>query len=83
MEKEILEFIAEKENKKQDFLQTDSNKTIVLPNLYGKSVTDAIAILSTLSLQVLFQGEGEKVVHQLQPEGTLLAEGDIVLLTLG
>lgn len=81
--KEILEFIAEKENKKQDFLQTDSNKTIVLPNLYGKSVTDAIAILSTLSLQVLFQGEGEKVVHQLQPEGTLLAEGDIVLLTLG
>lgn len=56
-------------------------KIIVMPNLIGESVDDAISELNELGLQVEVQGEGDVVLFQLPPEGTMLSKNSIVVIS--
>ena len=53
---------------------------IELPNLTGMTLTQAIKELNSLNLQYLLQGDGKFVTGQISPPGTLVCEGDVVLL---
>ena len=53
---------------------------IEVPNLIGKSLTEAVKILTSLGLQYLTMGEGEKVKDTIAAAGALVNVGDIVLL---
>lgn len=55
-------------------------KNIEMPNLIGKSLTEAVGTLSKLGLQFEIAGEGGTVVNQLPPAGTMLYKNAIVLL---
>jgi len=85
--KKVLEYVVEeieKVNLEQEaYKNAHARPTIIMPDLCGKSLADAVSALTGLGLQYLVQGEGDVVCKQLQPTGTLLADGDIVLLTLG
>jgi len=66
-----------------DSLEEDKKKleaNIVLPNLTGKSLTEAVTTLNSLGLQYLIQGNGKRVKAQISPPGTLVCAGDVVLL---
>ena len=53
---------------------------IPVPNLTGKSLTEAVTILNSLGLQYLTQGTGSRVTGQIAPPETKVCAGDIVLL---
>ena len=54
---------------------------VKMPNLIGKSLTDAAVILSQLNLDFELDGEdGEYVTSQLPPEGTKIAKGTTIVL---
>lgn len=53
---------------------------IKMPSLIGKTVTEASAILSSLKLQYLIDGEGDYVNSQIPAPESDICEGDIVLL---
>jgi len=53
---------------------------IELPNLTGMTLNEAVAILNSLGLQYLTQGEGKTVTGQISPPGTMVFSGDVVLL---
>ena len=55
-------------------------QTIELPNLSGKTLTEAVIALSKLGLQYLVQGNGKFVTAQISPPGTKVCAGDVVLL---
>ena len=55
-------------------------KTIVMPNVEGKSLADACSILKQLNLTVQISGEGSIVKKQLPPEGTMMFEYENVIL---
>lgn len=52
----------------------------VVPNLIGKTLTEAASILTEMGLQYLTMGEGSLVKDTIAAPGALVAEGDIVLL---
>ena len=56
---------------------------ILIPNLTGKSLTEAVQILNSLGLQYLIQGTGKTVTAQISPPGTMVCAGDVVLLIFG
>ena len=51
-----------------------------MPHLEGLSVSNAIAMLAKQNLRCEIDGQGGFVVKQLPPAGTILNEGDTVLL---
>lgn len=84
--KKVFEYIVNNIEKltleQEEYKNAHARSTIIMPELYGKSLTEAASLLSALGLQYLVQGDGDTICKQLQPAGTLMAEGDIVLLTL-
>ena len=63
-----------------DISQIDNQPNIEMPYVVGMSLADACASLKKLGLDVLLDKEGEVVIEQLPPEGTLLYLGEIVYL---
>lgn len=63
-----------------DITQLDNKPSIEMPYVVGMSLADACASLKKLGLDVLLDKEGEVVIEQLPPEGTLLYLGEIVYL---
>ncbi|MCR5553683.1 MAG: hypothetical protein K6F08_02970 [bacterium] len=57
-------------------------KTITLPNLVGKTKTEAVTELILLGLQYLISGDGNIVLGQLDEPGTLVYQNDIILLMM-
>ncbi len=53
---------------------------IVLPSLIGMTLAEAGSTLASLGLQYLVSGEGDYVTAQIAGPGTMVKEGDIVLL---
>ncbi len=77
----ILSSIFEtKAIKPNDSTQLDLKPTIIMPNIEGKTLTEACAEIKKLGLLVLFDGDGEYVLKQLPPSGTPLYLGEIVYL---
>ncbi len=56
--------------------------TIQLPSLIGMTLSEAGSTLSSLGLQYLVSGEGSVVSSTIAGPGTMLKEGDIVLLVM-
>lgn len=63
-----------------DITQLDNKPSIEMPYVVGMSLADACASLKKLGLDVLLDKEGEVVIEQLPPEGTMLYLGEIVYL---
>jgi len=68
----------ENENLKQDSKLYAND--IEVPNLVGKTLTEAVQILASLGLQYLTTGSGDHVTDQIASPGAFVSEGDIVLL---
>lgn len=68
--------------KKENLKEEDKlNKAdILLPDLTGKTLTEAVKIVSGLGLQYLTSGEGRFVKDQIAAPNSMVAAGDIVLL---
>lgn len=63
-----------------DITQLDNKPSIEMPYVVGMNLADACASLKKLGLDVLLDKEGEVVIEQLPPEGTMLYLGEIVYL---
>jgi len=67
-------------NLEEDLKQIE--KTIKMPNLIGKSLTEAISILNNLGLIYEIDGEGGIIKDQLPPAGTMLfKDANVILIT--
>ncbi len=55
-------------------------KNIELPTFIGMTISEAAATCAGLGLQYLVQGDGDYVTGQVAAPGTMVANGDIVLL---
>ena len=55
-------------------------KNIELPTFIGMTLTQAAKEIAKLGLQYLVQGDGDYVTNQIASPGTMVGEGDIVLL---
>ena len=51
-----------------------------MPNLVGKSLTEAYEILKNLGLFMELDGDGGIVNNQLPPAGTMVNKGDFIVL---
>ena len=72
---------AEQEaNSKYD--QSQYEATIELPSLIGMTLAEAGSTLASLKLQYLVSGNGNLVTSTVSAPGTMLKEGDIVLLIM-
>lgn len=78
----IFEIYGLKPGEKYNADSVALNKTITLPNLVGKTLTEAVTELNLLGLKYLTTGEGRVVIDQLDSPGTMVFSGDIVLLML-
>lgn len=56
---------------------------VVMPQVVGLSLANAMAELKKNNLECEIEGDGGKVVKQLPPAGTILDKGTIVLIGLG
>ncbi len=63
-----------------DSSQLENAPSIKMPNLIGLPIAEASAILKSMGLDCMFDGEGEYVINQLPSEKTLLYLGEIVYL---
>ena len=71
----LFEYLGEK---KQD--ESVTVNYVEMPNLVGDSLADAGSKLKALNLCYELDGEGEFVLAQLPPAGSMLAEGTYVVL---
>jgi len=82
--KQVFESIFDlKETPKNENLKEEEKleeANIVLPDLTGKTLTEAVKIISSLGLQYLTSGEGKFVKDQIAAPNSKVSEGDIVLL---
>ena len=65
-----------------DETQLNNIPTIVMPNLAGKTLSDACSELKQIGLNANFDADGEKVISQLPNAGTKLFVGEVVYLML-
>lgn len=63
--------------------QLSNKPTIEMPSVIGLTVADASAKLKQLGLNCLFDDNGQIVLQQLPPAGTLLYLGEVVYLITG
>lgn len=56
------------------------NQKVLMPNLIGYNIYDAISVLEGLNLQVEIQGEGDMVVSQFPIENVEVVSNGIVML---
>ena len=73
--KGLFEYLGEK---KQD--ESIVIEEVVMPDLEGLSLTEAILELEKLGIKYEIDGEGGFVKRQLPPAGTMIEKGSIVLL---
>ncbi len=81
--KKVIEKIIDYKKYPADNVEKDNKlleKTIAMPNVLGKSVSEAIETLTLLGLQVEVQGEGDVIVNQLPPMDTMLCPNSIVVI---
>lgn len=81
--KKVIEKIIDYKKYPADNVEKDNKlleKTIAMPNVLGKSVSEAIETLTLLGLQVEVQGEGDVIVNQLPPMDTMLCSNSIVVI---
>lgn len=78
--KQIFEEIFKIYNIKADNGDVTQEKNIELPTFIGMTLTQAASEITRLGLQYLVQGDGDYVTGQIAAPGTMVAEGDIVLL---
>lgn len=82
--KSIFEAIFKIKEEKEDENLASKDKLeksdIVLPNLIGKTLSEAVKILTELGLQYLTMGEGTRVKDTIAVPGATVSSGDIVLL---
>lgn len=71
----LFDYLGEK---KQD--ESVTINYVEMPNLVGDSLADAVGKLKALNLCYELDGEGEFVLAQLPPAGSMLAEGTYVVL---
>ena len=71
----MFDYLGEK---KQD--ETAKIEYVSMPNLIGKSITEAAVVLKQLELDYEIDGDGEYVSGQLPPQGTEIAKGTIIVL---
>ena len=86
MAKQIFEKIIElrfsevKANAQYDLSEKEA--TIEIPNLIGMTLVEAGSMLASIGLQYLVSGEGNRVTEQIAGPGTMVKQGDIVLLVM-
>ena len=56
-------------------------RNIEMPNLVGKSLSEAVGIIKNLGLQYELEGEGGKVLAQYPAPNEMLYKNGIVVLT--
>lgn len=81
--KMVIEDIIEYKKYPASGLEKDNalmEKNVTMPNVIGLDVSTAISTLQVLGLQVEVQGEGDIVLVQLPPQGTMLCKNSIVVL---
>lgn len=66
----------------EKYFYSHNESQIELPNLIGMSLSEAGGVMSSLKLQYLISGEGSKVSATIAAPGTMVVEGDIVLLIM-
>ena len=57
-----------------------NSASVIVPDLIGKTLTEAVKELTELGLQYLTAGEGTYVKEQIASPGAMVTTGDIVLL---
>ena len=67
-------------NSKYD--QSSSEANIEMPNLIGMTLSEAGSVLAGYKLQYLISGDGERVSEQVAGPGSMVKEGDIILLIM-
>ena len=67
-------------NENEEYENKLNSASIELPNLVGKTLTEAVKILTSLGLQYLTSGEGVYVKDTIASPGAKVSEGDIILL---
>ena len=75
----ILE--TEKKNERLESDLKKMEKNIEMPNLVGKSLSEAVGIISNLGLQYELDGEGGKVKAQYPAPTTLVYKNGIVVIS--
>lgn len=65
-----------------DITQTQHQPNILMPNVVGKTLSEACAELKSQGLNVIFEGEGERVVGQMPLKDTRLFLGEMVYLSV-
>ena len=82
--KQVFEGIFRlKETPKDENLKEEEkleNSNIILPDLTGKTLTEAVKIVTSLGLQYLTSGTGKYVKDQIAAPGAKVSSGDIILL---
>ena len=77
--KQIMEGIIKVKNIQQT--ENVQPKTYVsMPDLLGKTQTEAASILAGLELYYIFQGDGKTVTKQIPSAGSKIETGDVVLI---
>lgn len=63
-----------------DVTQLENQPNIEMPNVVGLNLSEASALLKTKGLYCQYDGDGEVVIAQLPPAGTMLYLGEIVFI---
>ncbi len=63
-----------------DITQLNLKPTIAMPYLVGKNINEAAEILKQLGLEFICDNDGQTVIEQLPPEGTMLYVGEVIQL---
>ena len=79
-EKVFSSIFETKSVKPTDESQLNNRPSIEMPNIVGFTIAEACARLKSNGLNIMFDGEGEKVLTQLPKPGTLLYLGETVYL---
>ena len=61
--------------------ETSVCKEVIMPNIKGMSLANALALLKTLNLFCEIDGEGGVITEQLPPAGTICYEGETILIS--
>ena len=69
--------------KPEDETQLQIKPSLIMPDIEGKTLTDACAELKSLGLNAMFDTDGEVVLKQIPEKNTPLYLGEIVYLIVG
>lgn len=75
-----IRYAEQEANSKYD--QSQYEASVELPNLIGMTLAEAGSILASVGLQYLVSGDGNLVSSTVAAPGSMLKEGDIVLLVM-